>query len=136
KLVLEGLRREPASRVTSALEYATRLEQIVGLVNPREIGGWVRAAARDQLAARARRVADVESVATQPTGAPVGTTIPPRTEPRRSRRMRAGRLVAALGTLAAAVAGIWLSRAPLALGVATPDLGAQSAAASSEPGAA
>src|SRR5262249_35592949 len=99
-LVMRGLERDPSKRVGSALEYATLLEEIAGFVNPREIGEWVRAAARDQLAARARRVADVESVATQPTGAPVGATIPPATSSRRAERGRAMRALAVLGTVA------------------------------------
>src|SRR5262249_16523831 len=117
-LVLEGLRRDSTERVSTALEYATRLEEIVGLPNPREIGQAVRTAARDQLAARARRVADVESVATQPTGAPVEATIPPSTERTRAARPRLVRSLLVAAMLAAPVAGFAIWRTPRALGVA------------------
>src|SRR5689334_19659316 len=77
-LVMSGLRRDPAERIGSAQEYATTLEQIVGLTAAHEVARWVRGCAGDELAARARRVADVESIASVPTAVPVvGTTIPP-----------------------------------------------------------
>jgi serine/threonine-protein kinase len=114
-IVLAGLKRDPSERIGSALEMATRLEDAVGLASPREIAAWVQAAARAELAARAKRVADVESVRAVSTIAPVQTTIPP--TPQRAARSFGRALAIFVLTLSTAAAGLWLARAPVALGV-------------------
>jgi serine/threonine-protein kinase len=63
RAVLEGLERDPAARLGSALELATRIERAVGPVSAREIAGCVRRLAGDRLDEQARRVAQVESAA-------------------------------------------------------------------------
>jgi len=110
ELVLAGLARDPAHRIGSAEEMAERLEDIVGLVSPREVGEWVQLAAKTRLDARAKHMADLETIAAIPSAAPAHTWVV-QTPPALPGR---GRLHALVGVAVAfAVAGaVWLSVRP------------------------
>jgi serine/threonine-protein kinase len=132
-LVLAGLEREPSKRITSALEMAERLEQIVGFVPPRQVGDWVRREAAVRLADRERRLADLDAAPSSvaPASAPV-LAPPPSAAPdpvvatiHRTLssltlaqilhgRRRRGRTFAATVALAiaAGISAFWLTRPP------------------------
>ena len=59
-VVLRSLARDPANRFATAREMALALERGVGFAAPSEVGEWVDAIAHEELAKRARRVADIE----------------------------------------------------------------------------
>jgi serine/threonine protein kinase len=60
-VVLRGLERDPALRYATAHEMGAALEAAVEVASSRVIAAWVQAAAPEVLAARAERVAEIES---------------------------------------------------------------------------
>jgi serine/threonine-protein kinase len=65
-VVMRGLERDPAARFASAKEMAVALERSLGLVSPREVGEWVEQIASERLGHRARLVAEVEHLSSDP----------------------------------------------------------------------
>jgi len=59
-IVLRGLAREPADRFATAREMAVELERNGGQVSAVEIGEWVERVAKDAIATRAKKVAEIE----------------------------------------------------------------------------
>jgi serine/threonine-protein kinase len=59
-IVLRGLAREPADRFATAREMAVELERNGGQVSAVEVGEWVERVAKDAIAARAKKVAEIE----------------------------------------------------------------------------
>jgi len=60
-VVLRGLAREPTARFTTARDMALAIEQTIGLASPYEVGEWVESIAADEIARRARNIAEIES---------------------------------------------------------------------------
>jgi serine/threonine-protein kinase len=60
RIVLKGLARDPADRYATAREMAIELERHGGLVSAVEVGEWVERVAKDAIAARAKKVAEIE----------------------------------------------------------------------------
>jgi serine/threonine protein kinase len=82
EVVMKGLCADPEGRFATALEMAEAVEAI-GFATPREVSVWVLATAGDGLAARAARVAELESESSG-TPLPSARAIEPAT-PRASR---------------------------------------------------
>jgi serine/threonine-protein kinase len=59
-IVLRGLARDPADRFATAREMAVELERSGGQVSAVEIGEWVERIAKDAIATRAKKVAEIE----------------------------------------------------------------------------
>ncbi len=80
QVVMKGLSLDASDRFQSAREMAEALEDVMGVVPPREIQRWLRDVAGSALARRAARVAqieayDVEADAWQPNSAAVGVLL-------------------------------------------------------------
>jgi serine/threonine-protein kinase len=60
-IVLRGLARDPSSRFATAREMALAIEQTIGLASPYEVGEWVESVAADEIARRAKSIAEIES---------------------------------------------------------------------------
>jgi serine/threonine-protein kinase len=60
EIVLRALEREPESRYATAREMAIDLQRRVGIAAASDVGEWVELTARDPLAKRAQRVAEIE----------------------------------------------------------------------------
>jgi eukaryotic-like serine/threonine-protein kinase len=60
-VVLRGLAREPADRYETARDMALAIEQTLGLASPYEVGEWVESVAAEEIARRARTIAEIES---------------------------------------------------------------------------
>jgi serine/threonine-protein kinase len=60
-IVLRAIDQEPAHRFQNAREMALALERAGSIAMPSEVGEWVASAAKDGLAYRAQRIAEVES---------------------------------------------------------------------------
>ncbi len=69
-ITMRALERDPSNRFASAREFAIALEQAGAAALNREVGEWVEQIGGDALAARAERVAEIESIST--AGAPFG----------------------------------------------------------------
>ena len=106
---MRGLARDPEQRFATAVEMASALEQAVGLVGPREIGEWVDRAVHGRLAARRRRLQEIEEGALTPEPPPSsgGVTVTgaaiqlPPSEPLEPRRRRAWLVPSAVGAVVA-----------------------------------
>ena len=61
EVVMRGLARDPDARFATAREMALAIEQQIGLASPYEVGEWVELVAADELARRARTIAEIES---------------------------------------------------------------------------
>ncbi len=61
QVVLKALQRDPKNRYQTAREFAVALERVCGPATPSEVGDWVKSVAGDELAARAERVAAIET---------------------------------------------------------------------------
>jgi serine/threonine-protein kinase len=59
-IVLRGLARDPADRFGTAREMAVELERNGGQVSAVEVGEWVERIAKDAIATRAKKVAEIE----------------------------------------------------------------------------
>jgi serine/threonine-protein kinase len=59
-VVLRGLERDTTKRFATAREMALALERCIGIAAPSEVGEWVESIAQEELAKRARRVAEIE----------------------------------------------------------------------------
>jgi serine/threonine-protein kinase len=59
-IVLRGLARDPADRFATAREMAVELERNGGQVSAVEVGEWVERIAKDAIATRAKKVAEIE----------------------------------------------------------------------------
>ena len=62
EVAMRGLQRDPAKRWQTAQEMAIALEKVAGVASPREVSGWVEQLAKETLAKRAERIAEIESV--------------------------------------------------------------------------
>jgi serine/threonine protein kinase len=60
-VVLRGLARDPADRFATARDMALAIEQTIGLASPYEVGEWVETVAAEEIARRARSIAEIES---------------------------------------------------------------------------
>src|SRR5688572_3038920 len=60
-VVAKSLEREREQRYQDARQFAIALEKAIGSATPREVGEWVEEIVGEQLAARAARVAGIES---------------------------------------------------------------------------
>jgi serine/threonine protein kinase len=63
--VMRALGRDPRTRTPSALSLAVELEDAVGVLSARRLGEWVAGVAADDLARRAARVKEIESMPSQ-----------------------------------------------------------------------
>jgi serine/threonine-protein kinase len=81
EVVLKGLEREPEDRFANAQEMVLALEKAIPVVSQREVVEWVERVGGEQLATRARRVAEIENLSTE-VRAPV-TDPPPAMSPTR-----------------------------------------------------
>jgi serine/threonine-protein kinase len=63
-IVLRGLSREPADRYATAKEFANVLESVTSLVSASQIGDWVETTAGEEIATRAKKLAEIESSTT------------------------------------------------------------------------
>jgi serine/threonine-protein kinase len=79
EIVLKGLSRDPAERFTTAREMAVELERKGGQVSAVEVGEWVERIAKDAIATRAKKVAEIENYSPNDLG-----------EAHRLSRLRAG----------------------------------------------
>ncbi len=61
-VTMRGLHRDPAKRWQTAQEMAIALEKVAGVASPREVGAWVEQLAKETLAKRAERIAEIESI--------------------------------------------------------------------------
>ena len=69
EIVMRGLARDPAARFATARDMALAIEQQIGLASPYEVGEWVEQVAADEIARRARTIAEIESASlTEPAG--------------------------------------------------------------------
>jgi serine/threonine-protein kinase len=60
-VVMRGLARDPAHRFATARDMALAIEQTIGLASPYEVGEWVETVAPEEIARRARSIAEIES---------------------------------------------------------------------------
>ncbi len=99
RVTMRALSSDPNGRFATAREMAMALEGCAGIATPSEVGPWVVSLASDDLAERARAVADVESSS--------GIVVLPSDIPLRSRDdelTRTGPNIALLGAAATAKA--------------------------------
>ena len=69
EVVMRGLARDPEARFATARDMALAIEQRIGLASPYEVGEWVEQVAADEIARRARTIAEIESASvTEPAG--------------------------------------------------------------------
>ncbi len=82
-VVLRGLAREPDQRFATARDMALAIEQTIGLASPYEVGEWVESVAAEEIARRARSIAEIESASMNATAsAPrIGLAAPPAEPP-------------------------------------------------------
>jgi serine/threonine-protein kinase len=80
-IVLRGLAREPAARYATARDMALAIEQTIGLASPYEVGEWVESVAADEIARRARSIADIESSSMNASAPRIGLSPPPAEPP-------------------------------------------------------
>lgn len=62
EIVMRGLAADPAARHQTAWDMAVAIEEAIGLASPRQVGEWVAETAGAQLATRALRVKEIESI--------------------------------------------------------------------------
>lgn len=72
EVTMRGLHRDPAKRWQTAQDMAIGLEKVAGVASPREVGAWVEQLAKDTLAKRAERIAEIESVSSTSLASFVG----------------------------------------------------------------
>ena len=78
-IVMRGLARDPNRRWPTAMAMADAMDRIVMPSTAREVGRWVTQAAAEVLAARAAKVAEVESRSSHPMDLPTASpTVGPR----------------------------------------------------------
>jgi serine/threonine protein kinase len=80
RVVMKGLARDVLQRYATAREMAIDMERCVGIATPSEVGEWVESLANEELLARARRIADIESASSSrgvvvPSTAELATTV-------------------------------------------------------------
>jgi serine/threonine-protein kinase len=68
-IALRALARRPEQRFATARELAVALEEIFGVMTPRQLGDWINSVAGDSLAQRAERVKEIE-IRSSSRGAP------------------------------------------------------------------
>jgi serine/threonine-protein kinase len=70
-VVMRGLARDPEARFATARDMALAMEQTIGLASPYEVGEWVESVAAEEIARRARSIAEIESASmSAPTSSP------------------------------------------------------------------
>jgi len=150
RVVMQGLARDPEKRFTTARAMALALEEAMSLASAARVGAWVESLAGDALAARARRVHEIESEAatlsdatdaTPPPIAPASAVaVTDARAPSRPRRIASVALVVSLAVSALALAFLFArSQTPMQVASseptrpsAAPLVTAPSAAASTE----
>lgn len=75
EIVLRGLARNPDKRYQTAREMAVDLEDVLGVDPPRKVGDFVERCVGDQIAKRAARIKEIESISSDPSGA-IDTPLP------------------------------------------------------------
>jgi eukaryotic-like serine/threonine-protein kinase len=68
EIVLKGLSRDPKQRFATAREMAVELERKGGQVSAVEVGEWVERVAKDAIATRTKKVAEIENYAPNDLG--------------------------------------------------------------------
>jgi serine/threonine-protein kinase len=74
EIVLHGLAREPADRYSTAKEFANVIERVTKLVSPSQIGEWVETTAGEDIASRAKKLAEIESSTSSSVNAASGVS--------------------------------------------------------------
>ena len=80
-VVMRGLARDPAQRFTTARDMALAIEQTIGLASPYEVGEWVETVAADEIARRARSIAEIESASVNASAPRIGLAPQPAEPP-------------------------------------------------------
>ena len=80
-VVLQGLARDPLQRFASAREMALALEEAIHLATSTMVGEWTERLAKDTLAERALRIAEVEASQPPPSAPKPPSTPPPSARP-------------------------------------------------------
>ena len=80
-VVMRGLARDPAQRFTTARDMALAIEQTIGLASPYEVGEWVESFAADEIARRARSIAEIESASINASAPRIGLAPQPAEPP-------------------------------------------------------
>jgi serine/threonine-protein kinase len=106
-VVLRAVDRAPGNRFETAQAMALALEKVMPRATAIDVGAWVEATAADELAARARVVADVELARAEEPAAPAAN-VPAHAQASRPRFRRAA--AAAIVFLGAAAVFVGLSR--------------------------
>jgi len=89
-IVLKGISRNPAQRFATAREMAVELERNGGQVSAVEVGEWVERIAKDALATRAKKVAEIENYSPNDLGE-ANTSSPRRAGPEEAAAIAAAR---------------------------------------------
>jgi serine/threonine-protein kinase len=80
-VVMRGLARDPAQRYATARDMALAIEQTIGLASPYEVGEWVESVAADEIARRARMIAEIESASMNASAPRIGLAPQPAEPP-------------------------------------------------------
>ena len=80
-VVLRGLARDPEQRFATARDMALAIEQTIGLASPYEVGEWVESVAADEIARRARSIAEIESASMNASAPRIGLAPQPAEPP-------------------------------------------------------
>jgi serine/threonine-protein kinase len=80
-VVMRGLARDPAHRYATARDMALAIEQTIGLASPYEVGEWVESVAAEEIARRARMIADIESASMNASAPRIGLAPQPAEPP-------------------------------------------------------
>ncbi len=80
-VVMRGLAREPEQRFATARDMALAIEQTIGLASPYEVGEWVESVAAEEIARRARSIAEIESASMNASAPRIGLAPQPAEPP-------------------------------------------------------
>jgi len=80
-VVMRGLARDPQQRYATARDMALAIEQTIGLASPYEVGEWVESVAADEIARRARMIAEIESASMTASAPRIGLAPQPAEPP-------------------------------------------------------
>ena len=78
---MRGLARDPEQRFATARDMALALEQTIGLASPYEVGEWVESVAAEEVARRARMIAEIESASMTASAPRIGLAPQPAEAP-------------------------------------------------------
>ena len=80
-VVMRGLARDPEQRFATARDMALAIEQTIGLASPYEVGEWVESIAAEEIARRARSIAEIESASMNASAPRIGLAPQPAEPP-------------------------------------------------------